>query len=223
MYRWIFIILLLSLSGNCLAQDSLKMQPFLQKKSAPKKKLFAKDSIYFRVGIDAIGLGQAFFTPKIAVHINSDIAFRNKNLLVAEYTWARRQEKQLASYQSQGAIVRVGWLHNFLYKQSKDDVFGMGIRIANAWIDEQIEASIKNPLFGNEPVFFRQNLQATWIEFNMELKARIWKNLLVGYCLRYQFRPALRGEEFFKPYSIPSVGRVGKNNWGFQYGIWYKF
>lgn len=223
MFRWIFIILLNSAYLLSFAQDSLRIPTKTDKKKVPPSKIFVKDSISYRVGIDIIGIGQVFFTPKIALHLNSDIAFRNKNLLVFEYTWANRQEAQIARYQSQGSILRIGWLHNFLYKQSKEDVFGMGFRLANAWFGEEIEANLQNPIFGNEPIFFRQNLQATWIELNMELKARIWKNLVTGYCLRYQFRSSPRGEQFFSPYSIPSVGRIGRNNWGFQYGLWYKF
>ncbi|MFN3316794.1 MAG: DUF6048 family protein, partial [Raineya sp.] len=70
---------------------------------------------------------------------------------------------------------------------------------------------------------FTQSLQANWIELTMELKARIWKNLVTGYCLRYQFKASPRGEKLFTPYSIPSVGRINRNNWGFQYGLWYRF
>ena len=224
MYHWIFIILLSSICCGVQAQDSLLTKPTTDKKKPiAQKLLFHKDSITYRVGLDLVGLGQAFFTPKFALHINTDIAFRNKNLLVVEYTWASRQEAQIASYQSEGSIVRIGWLHNFLYKQSKQDAFGMGARLATAWITESIEATIENPIFGNEAIFFRQNLRATWLELNMELKARIWKNLSTGYCLRYQFRSSPKGEILFSPYSIPSVGRAGRNNWGFQYGLWYRF
>ncbi|GAB4125704.1 MAG: hypothetical protein OHK0045_10270 [Raineya sp.] len=222
MYRWIFIILLSSLCLESWAQKDTLLPP-LKTTKPTKKVFFSKDSMAYRVGLDMLGLGQTFFRPKFALHINTDIALRNKNLLVLEYTWARREEKQVAFYQSQGSIVRAGWLHNFLYKQSKEDVFGIGFRLANAWFREKIEASIQNPIFGSEPVFFQQNLQATWVELNMELKARVWKNLITGYCLRYQFRAAIRGEELFSPYGIPSVGRVGRNNWGFQYGLWYRF
>ena len=223
MYHWIFIILLSSIIFKGFSQDSL-LTKTEKPKLKPEKRIFLnKDSISYRVGIDLLGIGQNFFRPKLAFHINSDIAFRNKNLLILEYTWARREEQLVARYQSQGSIVRVGWLHNFLYKQSKEDVFGMGVRVANAWIQEEIEANIQNPIFGEEAIFLRQNLRATWLELNMELKARVWKNLVTGYCLRYQFRSKPKGEQLFSPYSIPSVGRVGRNNWGFQYGLWYSF
>jgi len=223
MYHWIFIILLSSIVFKGFTQDSLLVKKENLKPRSEKKKFFKKDSISFRVGLDLLGLGQSFFRPKIAFHFNSDIAFRNKNLFVSEYTWAKRAEEQVARYQSQGSIVRIGWLHNFLHKQSKEDVFGMGLRLANAWFSEEIEAQIQNPIFGEEAIFLKQNLRATWLELNMELKARVWKNLLTGYCLRYQFRSEPRGEQFFSPYSIPSVGRAGRNNWGFQYGFWYSF
>lgn len=223
MFRWIFIILLNSVYGACFAQDSLSLELPNKKNKKPNRSWLNTDSLSYRIGFDVIGLGQAFFLPKTALHINSDIAFRNKNLWVLEYTWARGEEAQLARYQSRASILRIGWLHNFLYKQSKEDVFGIGVRLANAWFEEQIEANIQNSIFGNEPVAFRQNLQATWLELNMELKARIWRNLTTGYCLRYQFRASPRGEQLFVPYSIPSVGKIGRNNWGFQYCLWYKF
>lgn len=224
MYHWIFIILLSSICCGVQAQDSLPAKPQNNpKKPLSKKFVLHKDSITYRIGLDLIGTAQAFFVPKFAVHINTDLAFRNKNLLVMEYTWAKRQESQVASYQSQGSIVRIGWLHNFLHKQSKQDIFGMGARIATAWIAETVEATIENPIFGSEAILFQQNLRATWLELNMELKARIWKNLYTGYCLRYQFRSSPKGEILFSPYSIPSVGRIGRNNWGFQYGVWYRF
>lgn len=223
MYPWIFIILLLSLSQKSFSQDSLLTKTEKPKLKLQKRSFLNKDSISYRVGLDLLGIGQSFFRPKLAFHINSDIAFRNKNLLILEYTWASNKEEQIARYESQASILRVGWLHNFLHKQSKEDVFGMGLRVANAWFNEKIEASIQNPIFGSEPIAFTQNLQATWLELNMELKARVWKRLVTGYCLRYQFRSKPRGEQLFSPYSIPSVGRVGRNNWGFQYGLWYSF
>lgn len=232
MFLWRFFIFSISLlitlpsfaqKDTLINQDTLKKSVFSFKNQSAKVKKQSKifDTLALRAGIDLIGLGQRIATNKIALHINMDWAFRNKNLIVSEFTWASRKDAQKATYQTQASILRLGWIHNFLHKQSKIDVFGVGLRIANAWYKEEMQTILQSSIFGNEPIAFKQNLHATWIELNTELKAKIWKKLLMGYSLRYQFKPAVRGEQIFASYSIPSVGRLGRNNWGFQYGIWW--
>lgn len=231
MFLWKFFIFSISLlfSLQTLAQKDTPLQSDSSKKvlfneknfSAKKKNTKTFDTLSLRAGLDLIGIGQRLATNKFSLHLNTDFAFRNKNLVVAEFTWANRKEAQKASYLTQASIFRLGWMHNFLYKQNKVDVFAVGLRLGNAWYEEEMQTTLQSSIFGNKPIAFRQNLQATWIELNMELKANIWKRLLIGYCLRYQFKPAIRGEQIFESYSIPSVGRTGRNNWGFQYGIWW--
>ncbi len=231
MFLWKFFIFSISLcfSLQCLAQkdtllqnDSSKKVPFKTKNFfAKKKNAKTFDTLALRAGLDLIGIGQRLATSKFSLHLNTDFAFRNKNLIVAEFTWANRKEAQKATYLTEASILRLGWMHNFLYKQSKADVFAIGLRLGNAWYKEEMQTTLQSSIFGNEPIAFRQNLQATWIELNMDLKAKIWKKILMGYCLRYQFKPAIRGEQIFESYSIPSIGRTGRNNWGFQYGIWW--
>ncbi|KOY86869.1 hypothetical protein AD998_12595 [bacterium 336/3] len=195
--------------------------------SLPKKK--EKDTIQkgfskptgIRIGIDLIGLGQFAFADKNAVHITSDISFNNKHLWALEYTLASNQTSQKAIYKSQASIIRFGWMYNFLGKQSQEDVFALGLRLGNAWYNESIKAEVQSATFGTLPVDLSNRLGATWIELNMELKARIWKRWLTGYTARYQFKSQVRGDQAFSSYSIPSVGRLGRNNWGFQYCVWY--
>ncbi|PKQ68022.1 hypothetical protein Rain11_1833 [Raineya orbicola] len=231
MFLWRFFIFSISLmlalqsfaqkdtlsSNDSLKRTLISVKPFATK----KKRIKTFDTLTFRAGFDLIGTGQRLITNKFALHLNTDLAFRNKNLVVSEFTWASRKDVQKATYFAQASILRLGWMHNFLHKQSKIDVFAIGLRFANAWYKEEMQTTLQNSIFGTEPVAFRQNLQASWIELNMELKAKIWKNLLMGYCLRYQFKPDVRGEQIFESYGIPSIGRTGRNNWGFQYGIWW--
>jgi len=211
-------------AGNGYAQklDSSKTVPAkLTPKDTTRKKGFPKPT-NMRVGLDLIGIGQLAFANKNAIHFTSDISFKNKHLWVFEYTLAHNKTQQKATYDAQASIIRLGWVHNFLHKQSGDDVFGLGLRLGNAWYVENIKAEAQSAIFGSSQVELQNKLGATWIEINMEFKARIWRKLLTGYSARYQFKPfGLRGNETFASYSIPSVGRLGKNNWGFQYCIWY--
>jgi hypothetical protein len=224
MYIFGKLFYILFLSFCCLhiraqTRDSAANQNVKKQKTDTTKKPWKYSGT--RLGLDLIGLAQFVYADKKSVHLNSDIGFNNKHLFVWEYTWASSNIEQQATYQSQGSLVRVGWMHNFLHKQSKDDVFALGMRLGNAWYTESVRAQTASGIFGSSEISLKNNLRATWIELNMELKARVWKNWMTGYSLRYQFKSSPRGEEQFVSYQIPSVGRVGKNNWGFQYCIWY--
>lgn len=212
----IFIFNCLCLQGQTQKTDSLskKIQRDTTKKGFPMP-------THMRIGIDLIGIGQLAFAEKNAIHITSDVSFNNKHLWALEYTLASNQTSQKATYTSQASIIRFGWMYNFLGKQSQEDVFAMGLRLGNAWYSEKIVAEVQSATFGTLPVELSNKLSATWIEVNMELKARIWKRWLTGYTARYQFKSKARGDEAFTSYSIPSVGRLGRNNWGFQYCVWY--
>lgn len=216
MLYWKFFILLIS--NFCFVLHPI----WAQRDALFRDTLHLQKRFILRTGFDLLGLGQyVFLKNKFSLHLNADMGIRNKNLFTIEFTRANRKETQQAIYQAWGSILRIGWSHNFLYKQSSINVLAVGVRVANAWYGEEVDTILQNPIFGNNAVVFQHNLQASWIEFALDLKAKIWKNLMLGYILRYQFRPMIRGNEGFVSYSIPSVGQVKRNNWGFQYTIYY--
>lgn len=214
--KYIFLLFLNIFAAQAQEKDSLTSRKIT---TDTNKRSYLPNAM--RIGLDLVGLGQLPFSSKKYLHINSDVAFQNKHLWFIELSFAQNKVQQEATYDAQALIARTGYSYNFIHQQSAYDVFALGLRLGRAWHKESITAQAKNALFGSTEINLENQLTATWIELNMELKARVWKNLMTGYSLRYQFKPWQSGESNFVPYQIASVGRSNKNNWGFQYYIWY--
>ncbi|MGD1841731.1 MAG: DUF6048 family protein [Thermonemataceae bacterium] len=178
----------------------------------------------FRVGIDAYNAGLAFFDPTQQIELSSDIFWKRWHLVtdLGFYNNTEVSETVDFDYQNEGVFVRVGGEINILYKDFRDESLFFGIKYARTAFNEEVSATIEDPLFGNSEVTFDNQLAASWFEMNFGIKFRAWKQLLMGYTVRYMFGASVNGTQGFDVYRVPAYGDPNRSNFGFSYYIYYQ-
>ena len=61
-----------------------------------------------------------------------------------------------------------------------------------------------------------------WFEFCVGIRAHIWKELYMGWGLRFKFRTSSSTGEDGDPWYVPGFGKYGSNTMGVTYTITYK-
>ncbi len=165
-----------------------------------------------------------------------DLAF-GRFMLVTEYGVANTQQQnnpdRLASpytYDSQGSFLRVGIDVNLLKDREVNDydaagsILLFGLRFGRAQINDQLSYELVDPLWGNSALTQENNgLVATWAEMTAGVKVEVFKNVFLGYNLRFKFAQGFSDQPTLLPYYIPGFGRSDRpERFGFDYSIFYR-
>lgn len=186
-----------------------------------------------RLGVNLLGLGLAF-APKqpLLLEINAeaelgkwlaniDIGTSTKNQTYQETT----SNTQLSTnYNNQAFFFKVGGDYNVIKKNVKKHLLFFGFRYAHASFTENIQQEKSDTLFTTAKQDLTNKVSANWLEGTFGMKVNIWKNLYVGYTLRYKTALWTSGSKEFLPYDVPAFGKPSKNaNVSISYYVWYCF
>lgn len=61
-----------------------------------------------------------------------------------------------------------------------------------------------------------------WAEFCVGIRAHVWKDLYMGWALRFKFRMSSSVAEHGDPWYVPGYGKYNGNTTGVTYTITYK-
>ncbi len=165
-----------------------------------------------------------------------DLAF-GRFMLVGEYGVANTQQQnnpdRLASpytYDSQGSFLRVGVDVNLLKDREANDydaagsILLFGLRFGRAQINDQLSYELVDSLWGTTMLTQENNgLVATWAEMTAGVKVEVFKNVFLGYNLRFKFAQGFSEDPSLLPYHIPGFGRSDRaERFGFDYYIFYR-
>lgn len=134
-------------------------------------------------------------------------------------------------YDSKGAFFRAGIDVNLLKGKQSDsfdawgDVIYFGLRYAYSRIDDQITFSTEQDTIFNATTLTQQNsnLGIWWLEMNAGVKVEIFKNIFLGYALRYKFFRRFINKGSLLPYEVPGFGKgEHENTFGFDYYLLYR-
>ncbi len=165
-----------------------------------------------------------------------DLAF-GRFMLVGEYGVANTAQQnnpdRLASpytYDSQGSFLRLGVDVNLLKDREANDydaagsILLFGLRFGRAQINDQLSYELVDSLWGTSVLTQENNgLVATWAEMTAGVKVEVFKNLFLGYNLRFKFAQGFSDEPELLPYYIPGFGRSDRSErFGFDYSIFYR-
>ena len=166
----------------------------------------------------------------------ADLAF-DRFMLVGEYGVAEASQQNnptfdvaAFSYDSQGSFFRVGVDVNLLKDRqtgrydAADDIILFGLRFARARIDDQLQFQSVNSLWGTTTITQQnEGLAATWVEMTAGVKVEVFKNIFLGYNLRFKFARSFSDDPTLIPYFIPGFGRSDREErFGFDYSIFYR-
>ncbi len=172
-------------------------------------------------------------------------------LMVAEYGWAElSRASDLESidiaenpfqYSSRGSFFRIGPDVNLLTNQAKtsfradEDIIFFGLRFARAQLSHDLTFVTRDDITdtnGNNNAFWPQqqlmaqnNSQAAiWFEMTAGMKVQLYRNIFLGYNLRFKFaRNFLGGDPSLVPYEIPGYGFGSQDEqFRFDYYLFYR-
>ncbi len=158
-------------------------------------------------------------------------------MLVAEYGRAELQRSNFAenpfTYQSQGSFFRFGPDVNLLVNQAKNsfradgDIIFFGLRFARAQVTDAMTLQTRDDtedIDGNNNAFWpsqeittqNSNRGVIWLEMTAGMKVQLYRNIFLGYNLRFKFARNFAGEPSLIPYEIPGFG-PGENEESFRF------
>ena len=98
------------------------------------------------------------------------------------------------------------------------------------WVnDPEYGGSLGNPnlvdgIWGNSLPFNYKGMKGSmqWAEFCVGIRAHVWKDLYMGWALRFKFRMSSSVAEHGDPWYVPGYGKYNGNTTGVTYTITYK-
>ena len=134
------------------------------------------------------------------------------------------------SFSSQGSYFRAGVDVNLLKDRERDNyladenIIFFGLRFARAQIDETISFETSDPVWGTGTIDQNNNgLGIVWAEMTAGVKVSVFRNIYLGYNLRFKFLRTFGEETALVPYQVPGFGRGNRETtFGFDYYLFYR-
>lgn len=120
---------------------------------------------------------------------------------------------------------RIGIDYNFKYNNNGPGAFYVGLRYGfSAFKYDITNITLESPYWGTsyQESILNQRSKAQWIEALGGIRVRIYKDLMMGWTVRYKWLIKAQGNDFSTPWFIPGYGNKG-SVLGITYSIYYKF
>ena len=178
-----------------------------------------------RVGTDLTLIGGRIFgTGRNQYELNTDLQF-GKYFFALDYGFGSRQHvRDDFIYEFQGSYFRIGVDYNFIPDDPDNNLIFGGLRYGRAFYSDKINYQIIDEIFGIYNFGYENpSINGRWFEVVAGMKIKVWKQLFLGYTLRYKLFRKVSGAENFSTYEIPGYGRAANSNaTGFNYHIFYQ-
>ena len=134
------------------------------------------------------------------------------------------------SFSSQGSYFRAGVDVNLLKDRERnnyladENIIFFGLRFARAQIDETLSFETNDLVWGTGTIDQTNNgLGITWAEMTAGVKVSVFRNIYLGYNLRFKFLRTFGEETALVPYQVPGFGRGNRETiFGFDYYLFYR-
>lgn len=244
----ISLALCLLMSLPLEAQNATSPAPLAGTPPPAEQKKEADQEVYYplyngvSMGVDLWGpgsrlLGSDFLSAEVVVDVN----LKNRFFPVAEIgygstdTWSDKG----IHYKTGAPYFRIGMDYNALYKKQHGNMILVGLRYGVTSFKYDVEAlAIHDPIYGggiNNPnleddiwggslPFNYKGMKGSmqWLEFCAGVRAHIWKELYMGWSIRFKFRMSSSTDVHGDPWYVPGYGKYGGNTMGVTYTITYK-
>jgi len=188
-------------------------------------------------GLGASVLGSDFLTTEIAVEAN----LKNRYFPVVEIgygttdTWSDRG----THYKSSAPYFRIGMNYNTMYKKGNPNFLYVGFRYGFTsfsydvvstpagdpiWGDYIENPSMIDDIWGGNVPFNQKGLKASmgWLELLVGVRAHIYKDIYMGWSLRYKRSMNTSPSDYGDPWFVPGYGEFDSNRFGITYSLIYK-
>lgn len=209
---------------------ALPLNVFAQENEAPQKEsMFAFKGLY--LSADLLGYLGSFLDDGTSSEVAIEANLGNKFYPTFEAGYATidyTDENFGIHYKSSAPYFRAGLNYNFTNQKGKaprpNYVYGA---LRFGWSKMKYDVSsppLHDPVWGGEVPFSFSDVDgfASWIELGVGVSAKIWKNLRMGWCVRYKARlNVINGDNTQIGY-IPGFGKNRHTRFGATYSIIYE-
>lgn len=216
-------------------------RPKAEKKEAKEE---VKYPLYngMSVGLDLWGIGSKvlggdFLSTEIAVDVN----LKNRFFTIAELGYGKTDtwSDKGIHYNSGAPYFRIGMDYNALYKKKHGNMLLVGLRYGVTSFKYDVEAlgiddpiyggivgnpNLEDGIWGGSLPYNHQGMKGSmqWAEFCVGIRAHVWKELYMGWSLRFKFKMSASTGEYGDPWYVPGFGKYGSSSMGVTYTITYK-
>lgn len=240
----ISLLLLLLLAAPLQAQSSTSRDnlPRAEKKKE-KKKPEVEYPLYngVIVGVDLWGLGSGLLGSDFTsaeVSVNADL--KHRYFPVAEVGFGKTDSwnDNGIHYKGNGPYARIGLDYNTLYNKRHGHMLMVGLRYGFSNFKYDVRSAVlDDPIYGGEMgnpnivddvwkenIPYDHHMKGTmqWAEFCVGIRAHIWKELYMGWALRFKFSLSESFDKYGDPWYVPGFGKYGSSTLGVSYTISYK-
>lgn len=233
---------------NSPSQRKRFSQP--QKRYDPKKEEKAKEPIIeyplfngISVGMDLWGIaGNLFGSDFVSSEISVDANLKNRYFPTVEvgYGGTDTWNEFGIHYKSKAPFFRIGADYNTMYNKKHGNLLLVGLRYAaSSFKYDVMTPAMDDPIYGGEygnpnledvvwddakPGFNHKGMKGSmqWLEFCVGIRARIWKELHMGWSVRYKFKLSASTATHGDPWYVPGFGEYNDKTLGITYSIIYK-
>ncbi len=175
------------------------------------------------VGPGGYALGSDFMAVEAALEVN----LLNRFFPVLEVGYGRTDatnEDTEFHYKTAAPYFRAGLNYNVQYKKKLPGYIYAGARIAYSSFKYDVDGPpMKDPVWGGDLPFRVTDVKgnALWAELLVGLRARIFKNLHMGWSFRYKVNLRVKDGPNSEPWYIPGYGANSSTKFGATYDVVY--
>ena len=230
----LFIALTISLwAAPCFLCEGGELQAMVPKGKGKSTSLSSKSDkpLGLYISTDVFGYIYPIFVKDkyYSAEVSATFNIHNRFLPVAEvgigYTNIISELYEIG-YQTRAPYYRIGMDYNMQYKNGKPNYIYLGGRIGSTSFKYDVDApALKDPIWGDEaPVQFKEMpCRAIWAEAVGGVRAEIFKNLYMGWSLRYKYPIHKAPINNGGPWYIPGFGASKAGSLGATYSVSYYF
>lgn len=180
------------------------------------------------ISTDLVGVGNKLFGGTyISSEVAAEVNLLNRYMPIVEVGFGSSdmvdEDKEIA-YKTSAPYFRVGMNYNFMHKKDTYSIIYGGLRYGFSSFSFDISApDLQDPVWGGSVPFHYEGLSCTaqWLELVAGIRAQVWKNLHMGWSVRYKRLLSSTEHPNAEPHYIPGYGVKDDVLFGFSYNIIY--
>lgn len=173
-----------------------------------------------KLSYDVIPLGVSLFSEaKTGQGFQAAMDF-DQFFFAVEYGTQKTQRGEIFDYQNDGYYFSLGPEVNMLKNSANGNALTFGLRYGQAEFNDKLTFESTGGFFGDRTLSgSNPDLTARWMELTLGLNARVFKNLSLGYTIRYKVLRSVKDIGEMAPYDVPGFG-LYEDNTGVQFNFY---
>lgn len=180
----------------------------------------------FTLSVDGFGLVQKLASDYGALEAALRLNLKNTYLPIFELGYAQCEKQDIntgISFNVKAPYARIGVDYNLLKDKFQDNRLYAGVRYGFSTYQYDIAGpAMVDPVWGGSEAFDLRGINCTshWGEVVFGVEAKIFKNLHMGWLVRYKKEFASSKSDYAKPSCIPGYGYTTTEScWGGTYSV----